>query len=218
LIEEVEKLHSFEKKSISKIDFLWNVKYEIHDKVFERLQNIQPILQTYSNIQFVNDTKIMSLESLLEKIKTIILQEYESRSSFDFHFIHGDLNFSNILIHPTTKSIKFIDPRGYFGKSSIFGCKEYDYAKILYAIYGYDFFNINPSYQPMDVNLEENSIHFQIHSFPISPHLLQKYFTKIHYAYMIIIWLCLAQYNKNNYWKCVCSYFYGLYLGTLIFQ
>jgi RIO-like serine/threonine protein kinase len=218
LLEEVNHVHSFEKKSISKVEFLWNVKYEIHDKVFERLENIKPILQTFSNIKFVNDTQIISLDTLLEKIKSVILQEYESRSSFDFHFIHGDLNFSNILIHPTTKSIKFIDPRGYFGKSLLFGCKEYDYAKILYAIYGYDLFNINPSFQPSDVNIEENSIHFQIPAFQISPHLLKKHFTKIHYAYMILIWLCLAQYNKNNYWKCVCSYFYSLYLGTLIFH
>jgi hypothetical protein len=46
---------------------------------------------------------------------------------------------SNMMIEDTT--IKFIDPRGYFGKTKIFGLSEYDIGKILYSLSGFDIFN-----------------------------------------------------------------------------
>ena len=49
-------------------------------------------------------------------------------------------NFSNIIVN-TDDKIKLIDPRGYFGKSYIYGIKEYDYSKLIFALSGYDEFN-----------------------------------------------------------------------------
>jgi hypothetical protein len=109
-----------------------------------------------------------------------------------------------------------------------------DYAKILYAISGYDnfnsnFFNIislnknNSSDLPevvevMDERIipETYSITFKINPFVYDKKIIDKYFNKVHKAYMVIIWLSLAEYNKNNIWKCIASYYYGLYLGTIL--
>lgn len=55
--------------------------------------------------------------------------------------IHGDLCFTNILYDPVSRLFKFIDPRGSFGESGIYGDGRYDIAKLLHSLDGgYDFF------------------------------------------------------------------------------
>lgn len=54
--------------------------------------------------------------------------------------IHGDLCFPNILYDPVSRLFKFIDPRGSFGESGIYGDGRYDIAKLLHSLDGgYDF-------------------------------------------------------------------------------
>jgi dTDP-glucose pyrophosphorylase len=54
--------------------------------------------------------------------------------------IHGDLCFTNILYDPVSRLFKFIDPRGCFGESGIYGDGRYDIAKLLHSLDGgYDF-------------------------------------------------------------------------------
>ena len=54
--------------------------------------------------------------------------------------IHGDLCFPNILYDPLSRLFKFIDPRGSFADSGIYGDPRYDAAKLLHSIDGgYDF-------------------------------------------------------------------------------
>jgi dTDP-glucose pyrophosphorylase len=54
--------------------------------------------------------------------------------------IHGDLCFPNILYDPLSRLFKFIDPRGSFGESGIYGDGRYDIAKLLHSLDGgYDF-------------------------------------------------------------------------------
>jgi 5-methylthioribose kinase len=134
----------------------------------------------------------------------------------EYNIIHGDLNFSNIMINPENQDIKFIDPRGGFGKTKVFGSKDYDYAKILYALYGYDNFQQSFYFQPSLFNKNLKSIEFNIANIELSKEFLDKYFKKIHYALLIVIWLGLAQYTKNNYWKCICSYYHALSLEYLL--
>lgn len=59
----------------------------------------------------------------------------------EFTPIHGDPTFSNTIVDRNLR-VKFIDPRGYFAQSGIYGDPLYDFAKIYYsAIGGYDGFN-----------------------------------------------------------------------------
>ena len=50
----------------------------------------------------------------------------------------------------------------------------------------------------------------------ISDDFKNQHFNKLHKMMVVIIWLGLAEYNKNNIWKCVASYYHGLYLGSFI--
>jgi hypothetical protein len=189
---------------------------EIYDKVIIRVKNIEDFLNYFGDIQYVNQTKILKFEVVLEKCKNIIINYYNTLNRFEYNIIIGDCNFSNILINPNNiDDIIFIDPRGYFGNTSIFGLKEYDYSKILYGISGYDNFNSN-FFNIKNINIEKKSINFDIKPINFNKKYINKYFNKVHKAFMIIHWLSLADYNKNNIWKCLTSYYYGLYLGTLL--
>jgi dTDP-glucose pyrophosphorylase len=54
--------------------------------------------------------------------------------------IHGDLCFSNILCEPARGLIKFIDPRGSFGRQGVLGDFRYDVAKLYHSVSGlYDY-------------------------------------------------------------------------------
>jgi hypothetical protein len=125
------------------------------------------------------------------------------------------------------------------------GIKEYDYAKILYSLYGYDDINNHPfildsigneeikmsikkyDYQENDENSHENSYensHENSHENNCEDSNQDKnklklnfIFTEVHKAFMVLIWLSFAEYCKNDISKCIGSYYYGIYLGTLLF-
>ena len=59
-----------------------------------------------------------------------------------FSFIHGDCTFSNLMVRDNGEPV-FIDPRGYFGFTRLYGDERYDWAKLYYSIVGnYDRFNL----------------------------------------------------------------------------
>lgn len=214
--KKLKELHNLEKKSINKINFYNDIKKEIYDKVIARKNIIDDFLNYFGNIEYVNDIKVISFNDVLEKCKKIIIGYYEALECYEYEIIFGDCNFSNVLINQSNnEDIIFIDPRGYFGDSKIYGLKEYDYGKILYGISGYDKFNLENFFIDK-IDLVKKRIDFKIESIQYDKDIINKYFNKVHYAFMVINWMSLAEYNKNNIWKCLASYYYGLYLGTLL--
>jgi len=77
------------------------------------------------------------------KVVKYIDEEILTRKLVEKHrtVIHGDMCFSNILYTDTPyKVIKFIDPRGSFGRVGIFGDNRYDIAKLYHSVDGlYEF-------------------------------------------------------------------------------
>jgi choline kinase len=216
IIDKLSIIHNIEKKNESKISFLSNLKKEIYDKIINRKKIIDPLLNYFGNIKIVNNVEILSFEIILEKCKNILTQYYTTLDIYEYSIILGDCQFSNILIDPNNISnICFIDPRGYFGDSKIFGPIDYDYAKLLYAISGYDKFNAE-YFNIINIDNEKNSIEFKIDPIIYDKVIINKYFNKIHKTYLVLIWLSLAEYTKNNIWKSLGSYYYGLYLGTIL--
>jgi hypothetical protein len=214
ILNKINYLHNIDVKKESKISFLNNLRKEIHDKLYDRKKIINDFIDYFGEIKIVNNIKISTFDEIVEKCKLIIVQYYETLQNYDYSILFGDCQFSNILIDPNDISdIIFIDPRGYFGNSMIYGPKEYDYAKVLYAISGYDNFNAN--YFNIS-KIENDSIEIKIKGIYYDKKIINKYFNKVHKAYLVIIWLSLAEYNKNNIWKCLASYYYGLYLGTVL--
>ena len=218
IIKKIKYLHNINVKNISRELFFKNLEIEIFDKIIQRKKNIEGFINYFGKINVVNGINISSFEEILDKCKKIIYEYYENLNNknleLEYRTIHGDCQFSNILLNNSNiTDICLIDPRGYFGESIIFGPIEYDYAKILYGISGYDEFNSN--YFIID-SIDNQSINFKINQIKFKQKVLNKYFDKIHYAYLVVIWLGLADYNKNNIWKCLASYYHGLYLGTLL--
>jgi hypothetical protein len=214
IIKKIKYLHSLNVQKIDHLLFFKNLEIEIFDKIIQRKKNIEEFINYFGKISIVNGINISSFEEILDKCKKIIFEYYEKIDKLEYRTIHGDCQFSNILLNNSNiTDICLIDPRGYFGESMIFGPVEYDYAKILYGISGYDAFNAN--YFIID-SIDNQSINFEIPQIKFKQKVLNKYFYKIHYAYLVVIWLGLADYNKNNIWKCLASYYHGLYLGTLL--
>jgi len=135
---------------LAKISHSCNGGYEffIYDKFdfFSQFRNTK---------EFVFNGKILkSFDVIWEKIKSYIKT---SICNDKFHFIHGDLCFSNILygVNDITNDVilKFIDPRGVFGKTKFFGDSYYDLAKISHSCNGgYEFF----IYDKFDVSNVDN--------------------------------------------------------------
>ena len=216
IIKKLDKIHQIEKIEVSKLVFFNNLKKEIYDKIIERRNIILDLINHFNIIETVNNVKIDTFENILNKCKNIILTYYETIEEYQYSIILGDCQFSNILIDPSNNdNIVFIDPRGYYGNSMIHGPSDYDYAKILYGISGFDNFNFD-HFNLKNIDLENKSIQFNIDGIYYDKKFINHYFNKVHKAYLVVIWLSLAEYNKNNIWKCLASYYYGLYLGTLL--
>jgi len=213
VLEQLQLLHKSSIKTIPRAQFLHNMKGEMYDKIIQRIQVIQPILDYFPKFKKVNSLYIEDFNTLLNKIHQFIFTYYELLEEFTYSVIHGDPNFSNILINPDNHETCFIDPRGYFSSSEIYGSIDYDYAKILYGLSGYDEFN---NHHFVIDYLDEKEIKFKIEEIDVSNAFKEERFTTIHKMMVVIIWLGLAEYNKNNIWKCVASYYHGLYLGSQI--
>ena len=216
IINKINILHNFEKKTVLKLHFFNNLKKEIYDKIYERKKIINDFIDYFGEVKIVNSVHIDTFDNILNKCKNIIVQYYNTIDIYKYSIIFGDCQFSNILINPDNiDDIVFIDPRGYFGDSVIFGPTEYDYAKILYAISGYDNFNSN-NFNIKKFDKNNKSLEFEINGFIYDKKIINKYFNRIHKAYLVLIWLSLGEYTKNNTWKCLSSYYYGIYLGTIL--
>jgi GTP:adenosylcobinamide-phosphate guanylyltransferase/aminoglycoside phosphotransferase len=129
-----------------------------------------------------------------------------------FAFIHGDCTFSNMMLRENGEPV-FIDPRGYFGHTELFGDPNYDFAKLYYSIVGnYDRFNL----KDFRLRIRENSVELDIASngwectesefFRLSG--ADERTIKLIHA---VIWLSLTTYAWQDY-DSVCGAFYnGLY-------
>ena len=92
----------------------------------------------FKNEISVNGKKYQSLESIMKLLEVEIPNMLYDVD--EFHIIHGDLCFANIMIDTNLSFIKVIDPRGKFGKFDIYGDVRYELAKLLHSVDGkYDF-------------------------------------------------------------------------------
>lgn len=125
--------------------------------------------------------------------------------------IHGDPTFSNMLYDRIHGKVFFIDPRGYFGKTKLYGDVDYDWAKVYYSLVGnYDQFNRKK------FALEINKKGVELAVKPNNWSDMEDYFferlesvskTKIR-ALHAVIWLSLTTYAWEDY-DSICGAFYN---------
>lgn len=186
-------------------------KQEFLNKVFERNESISGLINQFSHIKTINGVNIhRSHNELIEKVYNKILSFIPKTYSP----IHGDLNFSNIL--KANNDLILIDPRGYFGNTLTYGPKDYDKAKVLYALSGYDHFNKNPSWNGFTIRDDKAWIEIEPLIDVSQLKILESQFEYIHQLMVAVIWMCLAGYYKNNPYKALAAYFYGLYKMRLL--
>lgn len=136
VVEALARLHSYEERPADS----WDLYKEYFGKTLMRLR------QVADAVPFGHDTTIhingKTCINPLAKTETFRRAVLETLMNTHYTPFHGDCQLTNTLVD-AKGAVFFIDPRGYFGKSKIFGDPRYDWAKVYYAIAGnFDQFNV----------------------------------------------------------------------------
>ena len=113
------------------------------DKVTERVERLQK-LPEYSKIErLLNAVDEKSLDELVAQYFSL-KEKIERTMTYPSHLVigHGDPCFANAMYSKSTKTLKFIDPKGAIAEEDLWTNPYYDIAKLSHSICGrYDFFN-----------------------------------------------------------------------------
>jgi hypothetical protein len=213
VIQALENLHSSRKIFVNKNIIQTDIFIEFFDKVRLRVNNVKPLLNEFCYIKTVNDVIIVdSADVIIEKVFKKIQSYFQTKQ--EYTLLHGDPHMSNMILE--NNNITFIDPRGYFGTTKLFGLPEYDIGKILYSLSGFDIFNNDEKFCFF---ISDTNIHIPINNVMdnfIS--LFSNYDKELLLNMVILHWFGLTDYSKNNIHKCVSAYYYGLYLYHTLFN
>jgi GTP:adenosylcobinamide-phosphate guanylyltransferase len=211
IIDNLNKLHSISTIRGNNDDLI-----DVYqNKTLKRVLSVKDIIPYYENeIITINGYNCKNpfnkkhLESFINSISFLFINEY--------HVIHGDPTFSNLLIDTNNKSY-FIDPRGIFGKTKIYGDKNYDWAKLFYSVNGnYDSINskkFNVKFDDKNIVLDIKSNGFEEFSdLIIQKSGMSKDIMNLHQS---LIWLSLTGYVKEDYDAILYSFYYGILLWNL---
>ncbi len=175
-------------------------------KTFDRLKTVRDLVP-FAGDAFItiNGKKCHNIFAIKDKIIADMRAMYPT----EFHLIHGDCTFHNMMIETQGVRPVLIDPRGYFGKTKFYGDVDYDWAKLYYSVVGdYDQFNR----KNFSLEIKENSVELEIVSnnwkdladdfFALTGSDKKK--IKLLHA---IIWLSLTTYAWEDY-DAICGAFY----------
>ncbi len=132
----------------------------------------------------------------------------------NFCLIHGDCTFSNLLLREHEEPV-FIDPRGYFGHTKLYGDARYDWAKLYYSIVGnYD--RLNAGDFQLSIDTDRPSVSLTIGSngwegmeetFFLLTGTDPRQMKLLH----AVIWLSYTTYAWQDYDKLCGAFYRGLY-------
>jgi len=216
ITKKLKNLHDSNKIFVSKDEYYKHLNIEINSKLLQRYEVIKSLVQKYDYIKTVNMIEIIPFHKLVDLIQKEIYKIVNDKSEYSFVPLHGDCQFNNILYNESSGQLCFIDPRGYYGESEIFGIAEYDYAKVIFALSGYDEFD-NRSVDELMIDGNNISINIDnlLHIPLVSSSSISS--NKLGYLLMLSIWLGNSHCFINNENKAVYSYFIGSYLGSKFF-
>jgi GTP:adenosylcobinamide-phosphate guanylyltransferase/thiamine kinase-like enzyme len=187
----------------------FSIQNAYYTKTIERIDKIRDLVP-------LSDKRFITVNS--RKCRNIFFYQGDLQSKLDaiscdkFAFIHGDCTFSNLMLRNDSEPV-FIDPRGYFGYTKLYGDPNYDWAKLYYSIVGnYDRFNL----KDFRLTIGENDVTLNIQS--NGWEALEDDFWRLSGAdpgtiklLHAIIWLSLTTYAWQDY-DSICGAFYnGLY-------
>ena len=206
VIKTVEKLHET-KVASDKNQRFTDTDIEFRTKVNDRIENVKPLLDQFGFIRSVNGIDIVHTVDI---IKANLYKKIQSCLSDEYCTIHGDPHFSNMI---KGDKVYFIDPRGYFGKTKLFGPAEYDIGKLVYSLSGFDYFNNDEKFA---FYIDGTNISIQMNNnMDAFIHLFHNYDKDLLVAMTILHWFGLADYCKTNIHKCISAYYYAIYMYHL---
>ncbi len=214
LIDRLDTMHHLQTGAFNAFD----IQKEYYAKTLQRLGTIA------SCIPFADKPYIIINHKKCRNIlfNRALFQEMTNRLPKDVEFgiIHGDGTFTNTLID-NDENIYYIDPRGYFGNTSLIGDVNYDWAKLYYSIVGrFDQFNV----KRFELDIGKDEIEYKI-----SPSGWECYedffFSKIKDCdpYRIrfvhaVIWLSLASHCWEDFDSMCLAFYNGLYLWNELIE
>ena len=182
-------------------------------KPYQRVMQVRHIIEDFKKPVIQINGKscrnpfcdMRSFEEIMEKH---LLQDIK------YTVIHGDCTFSNTLVDDKNQ-VWFIDPRGTFGGSKIYGDPRYDWAKLYYSAIGnYD--KINSKKFSVD---RKNGIQLEIESNGyehFGEYIIQR--SKMKKTEMLLlhsgIWFSLSGYVKEDIDAVLYSFYKGCELWT----
>lgn len=141
IFDKLKNIHIIT-KNVSKQIIENDILEEIQNKVKSRFNETNwNSFNEFNNIKSVNGIKIKNIDFYIEKIKSNIFDIVNKTDIHEYNLIHGDVHLNNILLNYDENQLYFIDPRGYFGNTKLFGLKSYDYGKLLFGLSGYSIFD-----------------------------------------------------------------------------
>ncbi len=130
-------------KACSKAEYEQVSKELYVDKVNNRIAELKK-LPEYKKIEaLLEASEDANLDALVSKYFEL-KDRIESKNKYQNQFVigHGDPCFANALYNKSTKTLKFIDPKGAMTEEELWTNPYYDIAKLSHSVCGrYDFFN-----------------------------------------------------------------------------
>ena len=155
IINLLDNIHNV-KKPVNNTVIIQDIITEVETKLVDRYNNFDWINNSNFNaIHSVNNIPINNINYYINLIKNKLTVSFKERNYYNL--IHGDTHLGNIILDYDSR-VLFIDPRGYFGNSKLFGLYEYDYAKLMFGLSGYSVFdemNIN------ELNIKNNNLEIE---------------------------------------------------------
>jgi thiamine kinase-like enzyme len=187
----------------------FSIQNAYYTKTIERISKIRDLVP-------FSDRRIITVNGL--ECRNIFFYQRDLQRKIDaitcdeFAFIHGDCTFSNLMLRNDSEPV-FIDPRGYFGYTKLYGDPNYDWAKLYYSIVGnYDRFNLKDflltiGENDVTLNIQSNGWETLEDDFWLLSGADPDTIKLLH----AIIWLSLTTYAWQDY-DSICGAFYnGLY-------
>jgi hypothetical protein len=187
--------------------------YKVYiEKTRDRVMSVSSLIPGFENKSMtVNGMKCRNVfaDGTLDDLFASVVAER-------FTPIHGDPTFSNSLIDHNLKAW-FIDPRGYFHESGIWGDPWYDFAKVYYSARGgYDAFNRRKFKLHVDdetVEILQDEPLFADVADPVFEEFFGEEMHRIRVLHGLI-WLSFSGYVKDDIDSVIGSFYLGLYWLT----
>lgn len=209
-ITALAKLHNLAQQPAS----IECVRRNYIDKTRQRVASVAPLIDGFELKQIkVNG---LACRNPFHPENAWIFQEidtYLSKTQTAFRPIHGDPTFSNMLYSETEEDIVLFDPRGYFGKTKIFGDPDYDWAKLYYSVVGnYDAFN-RRQFVLYDYGLGDYVVHLKPSPYRQVAAELTRQLPNTCRVELLhgLIWLALTSYAADDIDSIRSAFYLGIY-------